>query len=285
MSQIQDQKDLNTKQFPTWCGGCGDLGIWAALKQAIVAQKLRWEQVVIVYGIGCSGNMASFLKVYGFHGLHGRALPAAEGIKTANHKLKVIVVAGDGDLLGEGMGHFVASCRANHDLTVILHNNQVYGLTTGQNAPTTLKGVKSKSTPLGVIDEPINPIQLALVSGAKHVARGFAGDINHLTGLIGQALSYNGFSLVDVLQPCVTFNKLNTYQWFRDRLQYLEKPATSAIEALRLGVWTDKQIRIGTFYQATAKSFTDQIDLLKEKTLIQYQPIKQDLTPILSDLK
>lgn len=277
--KIHDSNQLNTAKFPTWCPGCGDFAIWGAVKSAIVSLDIPWEQLVVVYGVGCSGNMASFLKVYGYHGLHGRALPAAEGIKIANHKLKVIVVGGDGDLLGEGMGHFIASCRGNFDLTVILHNNQVYGLTTGQNAPTSLKGTKSKSTPLGVTDEPVNPVQLAIAAGAKHVARGFAGDMNHLSNLIKEGVAYDGFSLVDVLQPCVTFNKLNTYQWFRDRIEYLEKPQTSAVEALREAAWTSK-IKIGTFYKANSVSFTKTLKLLETKTLIQQQPQSQDITKL-----
>ncbi len=282
MTQIKEATDLNTKQFPTWCPGCGDFAIWAALKSAVAGLKIPWEQVVVVYGIGCSGNMSSFVKAYGFHGLHGRGIPAAAGIKMANHRLKVIVVGGDGDLLGEGMGHFVAACRANHDVTVILHNNQVYGLTTGQHSPTALKGTKSKSAPLGVVDEPINPVQLALTCGAKHVMRGFAGDINHLSGLISAGLAYEGFSFIDALQPCVTFNKLNTYMWFRERIKYIERPATSALEALKAGVWTNKQIQIGTFYKQDSVSFTAGIELLRRQTLIQRQSEKQDINQLFS---
>lgn len=285
MSQIKEVNELNTSVFPTWCPGCGDFGIWASLKTAFMRLKLPIEQLVVVYGIGCSGNMSSFLKVYGFHGLHGRGLPAAAGIKAANHKLKVVVVGGDGDLLGEGMGHFIASCRANHDVTVILHNNQVYGLTTGQNAPTTLKGEKSKSTPLGVTDEPVNPVQLAITAGAKHVSRGFAGDMNQLADLIEEGLNYEGFSMIDVLQPCVTFNKLNTYEWFRQRLKKVEKPFKSPIEALGSAVWTEKEIKVGTFYMKEGKSFTANIPLLAEKTLLQQQPVRQEIEKMFPQFK
>ncbi len=281
MTALNDASKLNTKQFPTWCPGCGDFAIWGTLKAALASMSMTWEQLVVVYGVGCSGNMSSFIKAFGYHGLHGRALPTAAGIKLANHKLKVVVVAGDGDLLGEGMAHFIASCRANHDVTVILHNNQVYGLTTGQNSPTSMKGTKSKSTPLGVVDEPINPIQLAITAGAKHVSRGFAGDMNHLTNLIVEGINYEGFSFIDVLQPCVTFNKLNTYQWFRDKVKYQESPESNALEAISSGVWTEDEIRIGTFYKAESTAFHKSIRMLDTKTLIQNQPAKQDLSGLM----
>lgn len=272
---MEDQ--LKTSLFPTWCPGCGDFGIWGSLKAAIRQSNIPMERVVVVYGIGCSGNMASFIKVYGFHGLHGRGLPAAAGIKLSNHRLKVIVVGGDGDLLGEGMAHFVASCRSNHDVTVILHNNQVYGLTTGQNSPTALKGTTSKSSPLGVIEEPINPVQLALVSGASHVLRGFAGDIPKLSELMKLGIAHEGFSLVDVLQPCVTFNKLNTYDWFRERIKYVDKPYGSALEAVGGAQWTEETIMLGELYKEEKPAFHKQIELLNEKTLIQQGQGTRDL--------
>lgn len=276
---------LNTNFKPTWCPGCGDFGIWAALKAAITQLNWPLERLVVVYGVGCHGNMSSNLKLYGFHGLHGRALPAAEGIKLANHKLKVVVVSGDGDLLGEGMNHFITACRGNHDLTILLHNNQVYGLTTGQSSPTSLKGTKSKTTPLGVIDEPINAPQLALLMGATHVARGFAGNIPQLTGLVKSAIEHKGLALVDVLQPCVTYNKLNTYDWFRQRLKNLETTYESRFQALSAAVWTDKQILLGEFYKENKELFHEQWPQIKEKTLIQNQDANRDLSEIISKLK
>ncbi len=214
---------LNTTSHPTWCPGCGDFGIWMALKMALVDLQLEPHNTVVVYGIGCSGNMANTLKTYAFHGLHGRPIPAAEGIKLANHGLNVIVVAGDGDTYGEGLNHFLTSIRGNHDLTMIVHDNQVYGLTTGQTAPTSEKGYASKSTPQGVIEEPLNPLALALSAGGGFIARGFAGNMLQLTELIKKGIQHRGFSLIDVLQPCVTFNKHNTYHWFYERVYDLEK--------------------------------------------------------------
>ncbi len=261
-------EDLNSKMFPTWCPGCGDYGIWAALKRSIIDLGITKEEIVIVYGIGCSGNMSSFLNVYGLHGLHGRAIPVAEGIKLANSKLKVIVIGGDGDLLGEGMGHIVMAARSNPDITVILHNNQVYGLTTGQSSPTALKGSVSKTYPNGVADEPVNPIQLMLTLGGSHVLRGFSGDIDHLTEMISKGLKHRGFSLVDVLQPCVTFNKLNTYAWFRERIKKLESPESSRIEALKQAVWTNEQILIGEFFAENKAVLGDNYPQLQGKTLL-----------------
>jgi len=277
---------LETRIFPTWCPGCGDFGIWAALKAAIAASGLPRERFVVVYGIGCSGNMASFVKLYGVHGLHGRGIPLAEGIKMANHKLKVIVVGGDGDLLGEGMAHFIAGARMNADISVILHNNQIYGLTTGQSSPTSLKGSKGKATPDGVIDEPVNPVQLALIAGAGHVNRGFAGDIAHLTELIKGAIVYEGFSLVDVLQPCVTFNKLNTYEWFRQRIAKLDRPYERKYEAVIESKWDDERILLGEFYKDENKQAWHRAILqLKEMTLIQKMHQKVDLQEIIDKMR
>ncbi|HCM68635.1 MAG TPA: 2-oxoacid ferredoxin oxidoreductase [Candidatus Kerfeldbacteria bacterium] len=216
-------QDFNTTYQPTWCPGCGDFGIWTALKTALDELQLDPHNVVVVYGIGCSGNMANNVKTYAFHGLHGRPIPVAEGIKLANHDLTVIIIAGDGDTYGEGMNHFISSIRGNHDVTLIVHDNQVYGLTTGQTSPTSEKGFKTKSTPGGVIEEPVNPVSLALSAGASFIARGFSGDTTQLTDLIKKGIQHKGFALVDTLQPCVTFNKINTFQWFYRRVYHVEK--------------------------------------------------------------
>src|SRR5579872_3009299 len=204
-------EDYTSPVFPTWCPGCGDFGIWASLKNALVSLQLEPYQVMIVYGIGCSGNMCNFINAYGFHGLHGRAIPVAEGVKIANNTLPVLVVGGDGDLLGEGLSHFITACRGNTDITVILHDNQVYGLTTGQASPTADKGLRTKSTPQGVIEVRLNPLVTAITQGATYVARGFAGDQILTTQLIAEAIRHKGFSFVNILQPCTTFNDMHTY--------------------------------------------------------------------------
>lgn len=276
---------FDTNVFPTWCPGCGDFGIWGSLKQAVA--KLGWQphQVLTVFGIGCSGNMASFFGGYGFHSLHGRAIPTAAGAKLANHNLHLIVVAGDGDLLGEGLSHFIHGARANYDMTVILHNNQIYGLTTGQASPTTLAGMKTKSTPAGVIDEPLNPSALAISAKAGFVGRGFAGDMPHLADLIVKAASHEGFSLVEVMQPCVTFNHLNTYEWFRSRLVKTEAPTSDMIEGTKMAQWSDEEIKIGVLYQNGRPAFHRQLPQIKERTLLDATGEKRDINKILAIFK
>lgn len=204
--------------MPTWCPGCGNFAIWASMQQAFLQLGLNQEELVIVYGIGCSGNMADFFRVYGFHGLHGRSIANAVGIKLANHKLKVVVVGGDGDLYGEGLNHLIAAARGNHDLTVLVHNNQRYSLTTGQTSPTSDKGTKTKSTPDGVIEKSFNPLTTALDNGASFVARAYAGKAPQMIDLIKKGINHEGFALIDILQPCPTFNKDNTYQWFHSKV-------------------------------------------------------------------
>lgn len=258
--------------FPTWCPGCGNYGIWAALKSALV--KLTWkpDDFVLVYGVGCSGNMNDFVKVYGLHSLHGRALPNAIGLKLANHKLPVLVVGGDGDQLGEGGNHFLHACRGNYDITVLIHNNQVYGLTTGQVSPTATKGTKSKSTPSGIIEEPINPLALAITQGASFVGQGFAGDIPHLTQTIMDAINHKGFSVVNVYQPCVTFNKVNTYAWFRERVYKLDETHNKADRKAALGVAIDNEkIPIGIVYEVQKPIYEENLPQLQNGALVAQQ--------------
>lgn len=276
---------FDTSVFPTWCPGCGDFAIWGCLKQAMA--KLGWQphQVLTIFGIGCSGNMASFFGGYGFHSLHGRAIPTAAGAKLANHNLRLIVVAGDGDLLGEGLSHFVHGARSNYDMTVILHNNQIYGLTTGQASPTTMLGMETKSTPSGVIDEPLNPSELAISAKAGFVGRGFAGDMPHLTDLIVKAASREGFSLVEVLQPCVTFNHLNTYEWFRSRLAKTEKPTDDIIEGIKLSQWSEKEIKIGVLYQNGRPAFHKMIGQLQQETLLKTSGKKRDINKLIDKFR
>jgi len=243
--------EYNTGRVPTWCPGCGDFGIWVSLKNALATLGLSHDEAFIVYGVGCHGNMAGWVRTYGFAGLHGRTLPVAQGVKLANHKLPVIVVSGDGDGMGEGGNHFLHACKRNPDITLILHDNQVYGLTTGQASPTARPGLKTKSTPEGVVDEPINPLVTAIASGATFVARGFAGDAKRLSEIMVQAIQHKGMSLVDVLQPCVTFNKPYTYQWYREHIYELEpdyKPNTRLGAIGRAMEWGDK-IPVGIFYK------------------------------------
>lgn len=271
--------------FPTWCPGCGNFGIWAALKSAFGKLGFTQNNFAIVYGIGCSGNMNDFVWVDSFHALHGRAIPMAIGIKIANHKLPVIVIAGDGDCYGEGGNHLIHAARGNHDITVIVHDNRVYGLTTGQTAPTAKKGYKAKSTPGGIIEVPLNPIALAISQGGTFAGQGFSGDINHLTDLIVAGISHKGFSLVNVFQPCITWNKENTFSWYRERIYKLtaenHNPKDIQI-ALQKSLELESKLPIGIIYQADRPSYTDSLPQIQNKTLTE-SDLEIDLAPFVSE--
>lgn len=245
-------ESFSTGFLPTWCPGCGDFGIWKSLQGAFAALGIGPDDGLVVYGVGCHGNMYDWMKMYGFAGLHGRTLPVAQGVKLANHTLPVVVVSGDGDGLGEGGNHFMHAAKRNPDITVILHDNQVYGLTTGQASPTAKPGFVTKSTPDGATDSPMNPLALSIVSGATFVARAFAGDLPGLTAIMKAAMEHKGFSVVDVLQPCVTFDKVHTYQWYRQRLYTLESsgytPDNKLVALEKSTEWGDK-IPVGIFYK------------------------------------
>jgi len=254
-------KEFVTPIKPTWCPGCGNFGMWEALKRAL--SELGWEkhEFSVVWGIGCHGNGADFLDVQGMHALHGRSLPPATALTLTRPDLHVIVEMGDGDGYGLGLGHFIHTVRRNPNLTVLAHNNQIYGLTIGQASPTTDHLMRTVSTPGGVLEQPVNPIGLALAEGATFVARGFAGDIPHLTELYKQALLHKGFALVDVYQPCVTWNKHNSYQWFRERVYKLEESgwdASDRVKAFELSMQSfhsltcepdECRVPIGVIYQ------------------------------------
>lgn len=250
---MTEMKDLQTVDTPNWCPGCGNFGILTALKGAMVELSLDPCKVAISTGIGCGSKLNHWIKCYGFEGLHGRPLPVATGIKLANPELTVVAVGGDGDGYGLGMGHFIHSMRRNLNITYIVQDNQIYGLTTGQASPTSEKGTKSKSTPFGAIELPVNPIELAFASGATYIARGYAGDLPHLTSLISGGLKHRGFALIDVFQPCVTFNKVNTYEFFNNRVYKLEEGRSWREKA---GEFGDK-IPIGVFHKEERDVYED----------------------------
>jgi 2-oxoglutarate ferredoxin oxidoreductase subunit beta len=218
MSTVQDF----TGYKPTWCPGCGNWGIGMSLKMAFVEMGMMPSSVMISFGIGCSGNMNDFVNGYAMHGLHGRAIATAVGMKLANHKMPVCAVVGDGDCYGEGGNHFLHACRGNHDIKVLIHDNRVYGLTTGQVSPMAEKGQKSKSTPSGIIETPVDPLALAITQGASFVAQTFAGDTKHMVETIKKAFAHTGFAVVNVLQPCVTFDKKSTYQYYMQHVYKLD---------------------------------------------------------------
>jgi len=247
--------DLKGRVDPDWCPGCGDYGVLAAVQKALVELQIPNHQVVTISGIGCSSNFPGFIETYGMHTLHGRSLPVATGVKMANHELTVLVTGGDGDGLGIGGNHLTHTIRRNVDLTYIIMDNQIYGLTTGQTSPTSRLGMKTKSTPFGNIEGPIYPITMALAAGATFVARGFSGDQKHLTDLIKQGIQHKGFSFLDVFSPCVTYNKDNTFQWFRPRVKKLEDDAsydaTNWLAAMEKSTIWGEEIPIGKFFERT----------------------------------
>ncbi len=275
-----------TNHLPTWCPGCGDYGIWTALKEALVKQGIGPDDGLAVYGVGCHGNMYDWMNIYGFGSLHGRTLPVAQGAKLANHKLPVIVISGDGDGLGEGGNHFIHAAKRNPDITVILHDNQVYGLTTGQASPTAKPGFVTKSTPDGSVDASMNPILLAIATGATFVARGFAGDTPGLIDLMSQAIAHKGFSIVDVLQPCVTFDKIHTYQWYRQRIYGLDKEGyipDNKLKAMEKAMeWGDK-IPVGLFYKEMRLTSEDHEPALSGDPLIHVPVASECLDSVLNE--
>ena len=239
----------------------------------------------MVYGIGCSGNGANFIKTYSFHSLHGRALPVATGAKLANHKMNVLALGGDGDGAGIGGNHLIHTCRRNINITYIMHDNKVYGLTTGQAAPTSDKGFRTKSTPSGTIEIPVNPVSLALVSGATFVARGFSGNIRQLAGIIKKGLKHKGFSFIDVLQPCVTFNKQNTYDFYRKHSYSLED--TKGYDNQDLGQAIKRsmesgKIPTGIFYQEERPAYEDSLKQIERKPLIDHMISDIDISKLLN---
>ncbi len=278
-----DISELETKGKPNWCPGCGNYGIHIAVKKAISELGLKPHNVVMTSGIGCSSKLPHWVRVYAFNGLHGRPLPLAVGVKLANHNLTVIADGGDGDGYAEGTNHFVHFCRSNIDITYIVHDNQIYGLTKGQASPTSDIGMVTKTTPFGVLREPINPVLLALASGATFVARGFAGDIEGLKEILKKAISHKGAALVDVLQPCVSFNKVNTYSWYKERVYYLDKPFDTREEAMEKAMEWGDRIPIGVFYQVREKTYEEKFPQLK-KPLIELKQ-KTNIKKLLKELK
>jgi 2-oxoglutarate ferredoxin oxidoreductase subunit beta len=256
------------KIHPDWCPGCGDFSVLSALQTALFDLGLKPHQVLVISGIGCSSNLPGYINTYGMHTLHGRSLAVATGAKLGNHELKVIATGGDGDGYGIGGNHFTHTMRRNIDLTYIVMDNQIYGLTTGQTSPTSRKGMKTKSTPHGNVENPINPIPLAIVGGATYVARGFSGKQKHLVELLKGAIQHKGFSLVDVFSPCVTYNKDNTYQFFNPRVKILEEQGHDPGDfnkAMELGYQWGEQIPIGVFWKRTDLPTLEEHETVLEK--------------------
>lgn len=258
-------------QTPAWCPGCGNFGILKAFKDAVVELGLEPHQFTIVSGIGQAGKFPHYLRCNTFNGLHGRTLPVATGIKLTDHEMLVIAVAGDGDCYGEGGNHFLHAMRRNINVKLFVHDNQIYGLTKGQASPTSMEGMVTKNQPFGVFSEQLNPMALAVANDCSFAARGFAGDVEHLKGLIMEAINHKGFSLVDILQPCVTFNKINTYDWYRQRIYYIESEHSpeDRMEAFKKALEWGDRIPIGIIHKSHRPVLEERIPVIKDKPLVK----------------
>ena len=266
---------------PAWCPGCGNFGILAALKKALVELNLDPHDILLVSGIGQAGKLPHYTKGNVFNSLHGRPLSPAAGAKLANKDLTVIAIGGDGDGYGEGGNHFIHTARRNHDITYLVHNNQIYGLTKGQTSPTSDIGFVTKTTPQGA-PPPINPMTLAIAAGAGFVARAFAGDIDYLSSIIKQGINHRGFALIDILQPCVSFNHKNTYQWYKERVYKLEQdgkytPSDKEAAFKKAQEWGER-IPIGVFYREDRPVYGSAFPVLEKNALVSrpIEPLKTE---------
>ena len=255
--------DINIQN--TWCPGCGNFGILETFKKAVIdleKKGTKRENIVFTAGIGCHAKIFDYLNLNSFYGLHGRAVATAEGIKLANPNLKVVVFSGDGDSYNEGISHLIHAAKRNIDITVIIHDNRIFALTTGQFTATSPKGLKGKSTPNGSIEEPFNPLELMLASGATFIARGYSAKTEHLKNLIVRAIEHKGFSFIEVLQPCISL--FNNYQFYQKRIyETNEKNLDSKESAMKkIQEWDykngeDKKIPIGVIYQIQKPSYDE----------------------------
>lgn len=248
-----------------WCPGCGNFSILECLKTALEELEKKPQDVLMVAGIGQAAKIPQYISANAFCGLHGRSLPPAVAAKMVNEKLTVIVSTGDGDTYGEGGNHFIHNIRRNVDITHFVHDNQIYGLTKGQASPTSGEGFVSGIDPSGSIDTPLNPLLIAIAAGAGFVARGFTGKKRHLIDLMKQAIEYKGYALLDIFQPCVTFNKVNTYKWYNERVYELgeDYDTSNKIAAMEKAMEFGDKMPIGVVYKEAKRTFNDKNEVLK----------------------
>ncbi len=277
--------DFKSNDPIAWCSGCGDFGILTALKKSLLKLGREPKDILLVSGIGQAAKLPHYIKSNCFNGLHGRAIPPAVAAKIANNKLTVIVTTGDGDCYGEGGNHFLHNIRRNTDITVIVHNNQIYGLTKGQASPTTDPGYVTKVQTEGVVLEPLHPLEMAIALGCAFVARGYCSDLEHLSWLILEGINHRGFSLIDVLQPCVTFNKKNTYEWYSKRVYKLNDDKSynpnDKDSAYRKAAEWGERIPIGIIYKAEKESYEEKTGLNQKTALIDENIDDIDISPAL----
>jgi 2-oxoglutarate ferredoxin oxidoreductase subunit beta len=284
-------KEFRNNVKPNWCPGCGDFSVQAAIQRAAANVGLEPEQLAVISGIGCSGRISGYINAYGLHGIHGRSLPIAQGVKLANRELTVIASGGDGDGFAIGMGHTVHAIRRNLDVTYIVMDNQIYGLTKGQTSPRSAEGFKTKSTPEGSIESTLSPLEIALSAGATFVAQSFSSDLKQLTTLIEEGLKHKGFSLINVFSPCVTFNKVNTYDWFKENIVNLEQfpdyDPSNRIAAMTKIMETNGMVT-GLLYQNKERKAYDQLIVgFKEEGLAKQdlQLSRADFDKLLTEFK
>lgn len=278
MPSLEDYKG----QTPAWCPGCGNFGILNAFKAAVVDLGIEPHQFIIVSGIGQAGKFPHYLKCNTFNGLHGRSLPVATGFRLVNHEMLVVAVAGDGDCYGEGGNHLLHAMRRNINVKLFVHDNQIYGLTKGQASPTTMEGMITKNQPFGVFSEQLNPVALAVALDCSFVARGFAGDMGQLKDLMKAAITHEGFSLVDIFQPCVTFNKINTFDWYKQRVYSVEPDYNpeDRSEAFKKALEWGDRIPTGIIYRNSRPILEDRIPMIKDTPLVKqsFDPSKLETT-------
>ncbi len=278
-------EDYNTGRTPAWCPGCGNFSILKVFKEVYAELGIEPHQFVIVSGIGQAGKFPHYLKCNTFNGLHGRALPAATGVKLANHEMLVVAEGGDGDCYGEGGNHLMHAIRRNIGVKLFVHDNQIYGLTKGQASPTSTEGMVTKNQPFGVLSEQLNPMALAVALDCSFVGRGYVGEQEHLKGLIKEAIAHKGFSLVDILQPCVTFNKVNTYQWYQQRVYRIESTYNpeDRVEAFRKSLEWGERIPIGVIYRNNRLSLEERIPVIKDSPLVKQAIIPEEIKKTLEN--
>jgi len=267
-TKVFDMNDIDI----AWCPGCGNFPILKMLKRALAELQIKPANLVLVSGIGQAAKIPHYIKANVFNGLHGRALPAATAIKAANPSLTVIAESGDGDMYGEGGNHFIHTIRRNPNITNLVHNNMVYGLTKGQASPTSQKGFVTPVQVSGVFLEPFNPLAVAIALDASFVARAFAGDIERTAEILKKAIEHNGYALVDIFQPCVTFNRINTIQWFKEHTYNLEDHDPSDRQKAFEKATETEKLPLGIFYQSPQKpSFEENVGIYKEKQTPLYE--------------
>ncbi len=264
---LQEVKKYHGSVKPVWCPGCGDFSVLTASYQALAELKLDPAKVVIASGIGCSGRFPAYVNCYGFHGVHGRVLPTATGMKIHNPELTLLAIGGDGDGLAIGGGHFPHACRRNVDMTYIMLDNQIYGLTKGQPSPTTMPSLveyKKSHQPYGIAEDRVNPVAMALAYGASFVARAYSGKVAQVLDLIKQSIQHKGFAFIHVLSPCVTF--YNTYDFFKQSTAQLpeDHDAGSRLDAMELSQ-TPAKFYLGVLYKHEGPDFTERAAMVRRK--------------------